>query len=73
LYNAKVLHGRVFVEFIVNVEGVVKDIKIIRDIGSGTGEVAIKLMESCPNWISGVYKAKPVNIRYNLPIMIDIK
>jgi periplasmic protein TonB len=73
LYNAKGLHGRVFVEFVISVDGVVKDIKVLRDIGYGTGEAAIKLMENCPHWIPGVHNGKPVNVRYNLPIMIDIK
>ncbi len=73
LHNAKELHGRIFVEFVISVNGAVQDIKILRDIGYGTAEAAIKLMENCPNWIPGEYNGKPVNVRYNLPIMIDLK
>ncbi len=71
--NVKFLKGRIFIEFVIDVDGSVQDIKVLRDLGFGTGEEAIRLMKNCPNWIPGTINGKKVRVRYSLPIAIDIQ
>jgi periplasmic protein TonB len=67
------LKGRVFVEFVVEKDGSLTDIKVIRDLGFGTGAEAIRMLKSAPRWKPGVQNGKTIRVRYNLPIMLDIK
>ncbi len=71
--NIPFLKGRVFVQFVIEKDGSVGDIKVIRDIGYGTGEEAVRLMKNCPIWSPGIQDGKPVRVRYSLPIAINLK
>lgn len=63
--------GKVFVTFVIEKDGSVTDIKVIRDIGFGTGKEAIRVLKNCPNWIPGEQKGKKVRVLYSLPISIQ--
>jgi periplasmic protein TonB len=67
------LKGRVFVEFVVEKDGSLTDIKVIRDLGFGTGAEAIRMLKSAPKWKPGVQNGKTIRVRYSLPIMLEIK
>ncbi|HLF52972.1 energy transducer TonB [Flavobacterium sp.] len=69
--NVKGLSGKVFVTFIIEKDGSVEDIKVIRDIGHGTGREAIKLLKKCPKWMPGEQQGKKVRVLYSLPINIQ--
>ena len=71
--NIKGLKGKVFVEFVVEVDGSLVDIKVIRDLGYGTGEEAIRVLKESPLWTPGIYDGKLIRVRYSLPITIDVK
>lgn len=71
--DVPLLKGRVIVEFVIEKDGSVDDIRIIRDLGFGTGEEARRLMKNCPNWSPGIQDSKPVRVRYVLPINISLK
>lgn len=59
--------------FVVEIDGKLGDIKIIRDIGYGTGEEAIRVLSQCPNWIPGELAGEKVRVLYALPIAINSK
>lgn len=67
------LKGRVFVEFVVEKDGSLTDIKVLRDLGFGTGAEAIRMLKNAPRWKPGVQNGKSIRVRYSLPIMLDIK
>lgn len=67
------LKGRVFVEFVVEKDGSLTDIKVIRDLGYGTGAEAVRMLKSAPRWSPGEQNGKKIRVRYNLPITIDIR
>ncbi|WP_310555983.1 energy transducer TonB [Flavobacterium sp.] len=67
------LKGKIFVEFVVEKDGSLTDIKVLRDVGHGTGAEAIRLLKTVPKWKPGVMNGKNVRVRYSLPITIDIK
>jgi len=64
------LNGKVFVSFVVEKDGSLTDIKVIRDIGYGTGKEAIRVLRSCPKWNPGEQNGKKVRVLYSLPINI---
>jgi protein TonB len=65
------LKGKVFVTFVVEKDGSLTDIKVIRDIGYGTGKEAIRVLKSCPKWNAGEQNGKKVRVQYSLPISIQ--
>lgn len=64
------LAGRIYVSFIVEKDGSLAGIKVLRDIGYGTGEEAIRVLQNSPKWTPGKYKGEPVRAMYSLPITI---
>ena len=71
--EVKGLIGRVFVQFTVETDGSLTDIKSIRDIGFGTGEEAVRVMSICPKWIPAKQKGETVPVKYTLPIPVSSK
>jgi protein TonB len=65
------LKGKVFVTFVVEKDGSLTDIKVIRDIGYGTGKEAMRVLKSCPKWNPGEQNGKKVRVLYSLPITIQ--
>jgi len=67
------LYGKVFITFIVERDGSIADVKILRDIGYGTGEEAKRVIENSPKWNPGMQNGKPVRVQYSLPITINTR
>jgi protein TonB len=65
------LKGKVYVTFVVEKDGSLTDIKVLRDIGYGTGKEAIRVLNKCPRWIPGEQNGKKVRVLYSLPIAIQ--
>lgn len=64
------LAGKVYVSFVIEKDGSLTDIKVIRDIGYGTGKEAIRVLELSPKWMPGQQNGKTVRCTYALPISI---
>jgi hypothetical protein len=65
------LKGKIYVIFVVETDGSLSNIRFFRDIGFGTGEEAVRVLNLCPNWIPGKLDGKPVRVEYSLPISIQ--
>lgn len=65
------LGGKVYVSFIIEKDGSVADIKVLRDVGFGTGKEAIRVLELCPKWSPGRQNGKNVRCSYSLPISLQ--
>lgn len=65
--------GRVFVTFVVEKNGSVNDVKILRGIGSGCDVESIRVVSNMPNWTPGTQKGKPVRVQYSLPINFQLQ
>ena len=64
--------GTVFVNFILTKEGDITDVKILKGIGFGADEEAIRVMNQMPRWNPARQDGKAVNVRYNLPIRFEL-
>ncbi|PZO29918.1 MAG: hypothetical protein DCF13_04880 [Flavobacteriaceae bacterium] len=69
--EVKGLKGKIFLTFIIEKDGNLSDIKVIRDIGHGTGEEAVRVLKACPAWKPGELNGEKVRVQYSLPITIQ--
>ena len=65
------VEGRVFVEFIVEKDGRLTEVKVVNGIGAGCDEEAVKLIEQSASWYPALQKQKPVKQKIVLPIVFD--
>ena len=65
------LKGKVFVSFVVEKDGSLTDVKILKDIGFGTGKEAERVLRKCPRWTPAEQNGKKVRCSYQLPISIE--
>ncbi|CAM4038234.1 M56 family metallopeptidase [Flavobacterium antarcticum] len=63
--------GKVFIQFIIEADGSLSNFEVLRDIGYGTGEEAVRVMKLSPKWIPGEKDGQKVSVQYNLPISIQ--
>ena len=70
------IDGTTVIQFVVNREGQVDNITIVRDIGAGCGEAAKRVVESMNNmperWTPGKQRGRPVNVLYTLPVRFQL-
>jgi protein TonB len=66
------VQGKVFVSFVVEKDGSVSDVKVLRGLGFGCDEEAIKVIKKSPLWKPGKNKGTPVRVRYNMAINFTI-
>lgn len=62
------VQGKVFVSFVVEKDGSVTDVKVLKGLGFGCDEEAIKVIKKSPLWKPGKNKGTPVRVRYNMAI-----
>lgn len=64
--------GKVVLTFIVEKDGSITDIKLIRDIGAGCGQEAKRVASLMPKWIPAQQKGKPVRQQFFLPVTFQL-
>ncbi|WP_310555987.1 energy transducer TonB [Flavobacterium sp.] len=64
------LSGILKVSFVIEVSGKIGDIKIIKDLGSGTSEEAIRVISKSKLWTPGQHEGNPVRVLFTLPITV---
>lgn len=66
------IQGRVFISFIVEKDGSLNDIKVLRDIGSGCGPEAVRVLSESPKWIPGMQKGELVRVAFTMPVNFSL-
>ena len=71
------IEGTVVVSFVVDQKGNIKDAKVVRDIGGGCGQEALRIVEmmnSMPNrWTPGKQRGRAVKVLFNLPVKFKLE
>ena len=62
------IQGKVFIQFVIDKEGTITDVAVLKGIGGGCDEEAIKAVSTSPKWIPGKQRGLPVRQRMILPI-----
>jgi len=66
------IEGRVYVQFIVNEEGRVEDPQVIRGIGGGADEEALRAVREA-EFRPGMQRGRPVRVQYSLPVVFQLQ
>ncbi|NGF57199.1 energy transducer TonB [Parapedobacter sp. SGR-10] len=64
--------GTITVSFVVERNGELTDIKVLKDLSYGTGQAAINLLKKAEKWNPGIQNGRPVRVAYTLPIRLDL-
>ncbi|NVN95051.1 MAG: energy transducer TonB [Bacteroidetes bacterium] len=67
------IEGTVFVTFVVSKSGKISSIKILRGIGGGCDEEAIRVIKMMPEWKPGKQNGQAVPVQFNMPIKFSLQ
>ncbi|MBK0381566.1 TonB family protein [Pedobacter sp. SD-b] len=67
------IQGRVYCQFVVEKDGSLTDIKVVRGIGGGCDEEAIRVLKTSPKWSPGIQNGRPVRVSYTVPIFFQLQ
>lgn len=66
------IQGRVTVSFIVEKDGRVTNVRLLRSVQSALDKEAVRVVKSMPKWSPGKHNGKPVRVRFNIPVMFKL-
>jgi len=66
------ISGIVYLKFVVDKKGNVGDVQVLRGIGGGCDEEAVRKVQAMPKWTPGKQMGKPVNVYYNIPVKFTL-
>jgi hypothetical protein len=67
------VQGKVIMQFIVEKDGSLSNLKVTKGPGGGTTEEALRVMQKSPKWKPGIKDGKPVRVQYGAPIEFTYK
>ena len=68
----KGIEGRVIVNYVVEKDGSISEVQIVRGVDPMLDSEAIRVVESMPNWKPGKQRGKEVRVRFTLPIIFKL-
>lgn len=66
------VEGTAAIQFVVEKDGSISNIKVLHDPGAGLGAEAVRVIKLMPDWIPGVQKARKVKVRFNMPVKFKL-
>lgn len=67
------VEGTVYISFVVNTDGSIQDVGILRGIGGGCDEEAMRVVRMAPNWNPGKQRGRAVRVKMSLPIRFKLQ
>lgn len=67
------ISGKVFIQFVVDKNGKIKDVQVLQGINPLLDKEALRVVEAMPDWKAGKQHGKHVSVIYNLPISFKLK
>jgi len=67
------LEGLVVVQFVVNREGEISDVQVVKKLGGGTDEEAMRVVKMMPKFAPAKQNGRPVSFRYTLPVRFGLQ
>lgn len=62
------IQGRVICQFVVNRDGSIVDVEVVRSVDPSLDKEAIRVIKAMPNWAPGKQRGKAVRVKYTLPV-----
>lgn len=67
------VQGKVYLQFVVEKDGKLTDIQVVKGPGSGTNEEAVRVLKASPKWHPGIQNGVPVRVRYNISVNFNLQ
>lgn len=67
------IQGRVTIQFTIDKDGSVKDVKVLRGVDSSLDKEAVRVIQKSPKWSPGKQRNKPVKVKYTFPIIFQLR
>lgn len=67
------VQGRVICQFVVNKDGSIVDVEVVRSVDASLDKEAIRVIKSMPKWSPGQQRGKPVRVKYTLPVNFKLQ
>ncbi|MFP4556520.1 MAG: energy transducer TonB [Bacteroidales bacterium] len=67
------IQGRVFVSFVVEPNGEVTNVRVVRGVDPALDKEAVRVVESSPKWTPGKQRGKPVRVSFTFPIIFVLQ
>jgi periplasmic protein TonB len=67
------IEGTVYVTFVVERDGTITAIRLLRGIGGGLDQLVLQTIANMPKWKPGWQGGKLVRVQYNLPVKFELK
>ena len=67
------IEGVVVVRFVVEKDGSISGLELVRDIGGGCGKEALRVVKAMPAWTPGLQRGRPVRVQFNLPVVFRLQ
>ncbi|MFC5408670.1 energy transducer TonB [Larkinella bovis] len=67
------ISGRVYLQFVVNTDGSIVDVTVVKGIGFGCDEEAMRVAKKMPLWQPGKQSGRPVRVRFTLPVVFALE
>ena len=67
------IQGTVYINFVVEIDGSITAVNVLRPIGGGCEEEAMRVVENMPKWIPGKQRDIPVRVSFNLPVKFTLQ
>lgn len=68
----KGIQGTVFATFVIERDGSITDVRVLRGIGGGCDEEVVRVIQNMPKWKPGIHKGKPVRVQFNMPVRFTL-
>ena len=65
--------GRVIIQFVVERDGTISDVRVARGVDPGRGRDAVRVVKSMPKWIPGKQNGKAVRVKFTVPVMFRLQ
>ena len=67
------VQGRVTLQFTIETDGSVKNVKVLRGVDSSLDKEAVRVVSSSPKWVPGMQRNKPVRVKYTFPVVFQLR
>ena len=67
------VQGRVVVSFVVERDGSITDVKVVRSVDPSLDKEAVRVVKSMPRWIPGKQNGQAVRVKYNVPVAFRLQ
>lgn len=67
------IQGMTVLKFVIERDGSISNVNLVRDIGGGCGQEAKRLIEAMPKWTPGLKNGKPVRVQYQMPVRFKLE